>query len=133
MRTPSLTTTLYSESTCHYLLVTILDHADPSFSPTCPDTMDWSEMYPAYVAPGQEETVPETVAATEENGQVFKVVKTPKTLTQNVEVADIGCGYGGLLMALGLLMPDTLCLGRLSVIILYIRGNCDRKDTNQVL
>lgn len=74
-------------------------------------------MYPAYVAPGQEETVPETVTAPEENGQLVKVVKTPKALTKNVEVADIGCGYGGLLMALGLVMPDTLCLGLLPLSI----------------
>ncbi|PSR78646.1 PXA domain-domain-containing protein [Coniella lustricola] len=91
-------------------------HANP-FSdhnlvyPSCPDMMDWSEMYPAYVAPDQEQTAAETTTAAEENGQVVKAVKKPKVLTQNVEVADIGCGFGGLLMALGPLMPDTLCLG----------------------
>lgn len=28
-----------------------------------------------------------------------------------VEVADVGCGFGGLLFALAPLMPDTLVLG----------------------
>jgi len=31
--------------------------------------------------------------------------------TKRVEVADVGCGFGGLLFALAPLMPDTLVLG----------------------
>jgi tRNA (guanine-N7-)-methyltransferase len=45
--------------------------------------MDWSEFYPAFV--GQE---------------------------KKVEIADIGCGFGGLLFALGPRFPETLILGR---------------------
>ncbi|KAF3761340.1 hypothetical protein M406DRAFT_94615 [Cryphonectria parasitica EP155] len=74
-------------------------HANP-FSdhhliyPTSPAMMDWSEMYPAFVA------------------KVFSQgARIPKKLTKDVEVADIGCGFGGLLMALGPFMPETLCLG----------------------
>jgi len=36
----------------------------------------------------------------------------PKRLSKDVEVADIGCGFGGLTIALAPLMPDTLILGR---------------------
>jgi len=52
------------------------------FSPECPDAMDWSEYYPAFTVKHK-----------------------------NVEIADIGCGYGGLLFALSPRFPDTLILG----------------------
>lgn len=72
-----------------------------------PAHMDWSSYYPAFVAP--------EVAATEEApGTDDDVeIKDPavKRLTKDVEVADIGCGFGGLLVALGPRMPDTLLLG----------------------
>jgi tRNA (guanine-N7-)-methyltransferase len=45
--------------------------------------MDWSELYPAF-------------AGTD----------------KKVEVADIGCGYGGLLFALSPKLQDTLVLGK---------------------
>lgn len=72
--------------------------------------MDWSEMYPAFVAEGQEDAV-EKETVSEQDGQLVKGVTRPKRLTKDVEVADIGCGFGGLLMALAPAMPDTLCLG----------------------
>lgn len=72
--------------------------------------MDWSDMYPAFVIEGQDNA--ETEIATQQEGQVVKTVAKPKMLTKDVEVADIGCGFGGLLMALSPAMPDTLCLGR---------------------
>ncbi|KAI6129927.1 putative methyltransferase [Pisolithus croceorrhizus] len=50
--------------------------------PISPQAMDWSEHFPAFVDTG----------------------KTP-------EFADIGCGFGGLLIALAPLFPDTLMLG----------------------
>jgi tRNA (guanine-N7-)-methyltransferase len=62
-------------------------HANP-FSdhnleyPASPDEVDWSVYYPAYAKSG----------------------KRP-------EFADIGCGFGGLLIALAPLYPDTLMLG----------------------
>jgi hypothetical protein len=52
-------------------------------SPASPDAMDWSEHYPAFA--GQE---------------------------KKVEIADIGCGFGGLLFALGPKFPETLILGK---------------------
>ena len=62
-------------------------HANP-FSdhnleyPTSPDDVDWSAHYPAFAGLG----------------------KKP-------EFADVGCGFGGLLIALAPLYPDTLMLG----------------------
>lgn len=52
--------------------------------------MDWTRHYPEFY-PAKE-------------GQVQK----------KVEFADIGCGYGGLLIALAPLFPDTLMLGKLA-------------------
>ncbi|KAL2262730.1 hypothetical protein VTK26DRAFT_268 [Humicola hyalothermophila] len=89
-------------------------HANP-FSdhqliyPPHPDQMDWSTLYPDYVVDepqGQQQTPsPETLL-----NQSLAPVK-PKRLKQDVEVADIGCGFGGLLVALAPMMPDTLVLG----------------------
>ena len=62
-------------------------HANP-FSdhalsyPSAPDQFDWDSHYPAFAGSG----------------------KTP-------EFADVGCGFGGLLIALAPLFPDTLMLG----------------------
>ena len=49
--------------------------------------MDWSVHFPAYFGPDG-----------------------PKS-DKRVEFADIGCGFGGLLMRLAPLYPDTLMLG----------------------
>jgi len=54
--------------------------------PVQPSAMDWSIHYPAYFSPG----------------------KQPE---RQVEWADVGCGFGGLLMALAPQFPDTLMLG----------------------
>lgn len=67
-------------------------------------------MYPAFVAEGQDD-VEERETITEHDGQVVKAMTTAKRLRKDVEVADIGCGFGGLLMALAPVIPDTLCLG----------------------
>ncbi len=61
--------------------------------------MDWSTHYPAYVAP-------DTGTASEE-GDAAGI----RRLTKDVTVADIGCGFGGLLVALSPLLPDELILG----------------------
>ncbi|RDA83564.1 hypothetical protein CP532_5343 [Ophiocordyceps camponoti-leonardi (nom. inval.)] len=69
-------------------------HANP-FSdhtlvyPPSPEAMVWSTHYPAWM---------------EDSSQ-------PPRLQKDVEVVDIGCGFGGLLVALAPLMPDTLMLG----------------------
>lgn len=54
--------------------------------------MDWSPYYPAFVAPDTQD-------------------RPVKPLTKPVTVADIGCGFGGLLVALSPLLPDELILG----------------------
>jgi tRNA (guanine-N7-)-methyltransferase len=56
--------------------------------------MDWAPLYPAFVG----------LEAKPEPGTVGKLV-------QDVEVADIGCGFGGLLVALAPKLPNTLLLG----------------------
>ncbi|KAJ3044465.1 tRNA (guanine-N(7)-)-methyltransferase (tRNA(m7G46)-methyltransferase) [Rhizophlyctis rosea] len=73
-------------------------HANP-FSdhqldyPVRPEDYDWSRHYPAFVSGPS--------ASEQNNGQIEK----------GVEFADIGCGYGGLLIALSPLFPSTLMLG----------------------
>jgi tRNA G46 methylase TrmB len=62
-------------------------------SPMSPAEMDWSSYYPAFVA----ETQPSETSH--------------PWLKKDVEVVDIGCGFGGLLVALAPLMPETLMLG----------------------
>ncbi|ERF73504.1 tRNA-methyltransferase [Endocarpon pusillum Z07020] len=56
--------------------------------------MDWSTHYPAFVCPDQDM----------EAGQ-------PRRMSKQVEIADVGCGFGGLLIALSPLFPDTLMIG----------------------
>lgn len=74
-------------------------HANP-FSdhqltyPISPSHMDWSTYYPTFKA-----------SETEENGT------RSIQMRKDVEVADIGCGFGGLLVALAPKLPDTLLLG----------------------
>lgn len=53
--------------------------------PTSPDSMDWSSLYPQYHTDGK--------------------------MTQRVEIADVGCGFGGLMVGLAPLFPQTLILG----------------------
>jgi tRNA G46 methylase TrmB len=54
--------------------------------------MDWSDLYPAYAETQSDESAkPE--------------------MKKDVEIVDIGCGFGGLTVALAPLMPETLILG----------------------
>lgn len=55
--------------------------------PISPDSMNWSKFYPAYF--------------NDETGE----------MTKKVEIADIGCGFGGLLVDLGPEFQDKLILG----------------------
>lgn len=80
-------------------------------------------MYPGFVADAEMST--ETSAEGKgqgdgdrdeekgDEGAATATVARPsqKTLIKDVEVADIGCGFGGLLVALAPSMPDTLLLG----------------------
>ncbi|KAI8723990.1 TRNA (guanine-N(7)-)-methyltransferase [Fusarium sp. LHS14.1] len=74
-------------------------HANP-FSdhmleyPTSPDDMDWSVYFPHYV-----------------QDEASEDATKPRPLRKDVEIVDIGCGFGGLLVALAPKLPDTLVLG----------------------
>ncbi|XP_063071961.1 tRNA (guanine-N(7)-)-methyltransferase isoform X2 [Engraulis encrasicolus] len=69
--------------------------ADHTFQyPVCPEEMDWSKLYPEFCRPPDERHEDE-----------------PDRRKGKVEFADIGCGYGGLLVELAPLFPDTLILG----------------------
>ena len=74
-----------------------------SSSPQCPDLMDWSVHYPAFV--------------TQQTNSIGKSASTgvashmTNSLVKEVTVADIGCGFGGLLVALAPKFPDDLLLG----------------------
>ncbi|CAK7211131.1 tRNA (guanine-N(7)-)-methyltransferase (tRNA(m7G46)-methyltransferase) [Sporothrix eucalyptigena] len=79
-------------------------HANP-FSdhnlvyPASPDVMDWPSLYPDFFPSktDDDETSTTTTAVTKADPRV--------------EVADIGCGFGGLLVGLAPAMPETLVLG----------------------
>ncbi|XP_058529543.1 tRNA (guanine-N(7)-)-methyltransferase isoform X2 [Ochotona princeps] len=68
--------------------------------PVKPEEMDWSELYPQFFAP----------LTQNQNHDDPKDQKNQRPQAQ-VEFADIGCGYGGLLVELSPLFPDTLILG----------------------
>ncbi|KAN0063931.1 tRNA (guanine-N(7)-)-methyltransferase (tRNA(m7G46)-methyltransferase) [Thecaphora frezii] len=79
-------------------------HANP-FSdhnlvyPSMPETMDWSKIYPAYFEPPAAE------------GEGSRPKQDAQGELRKVEFADIGCGYGGLIMDLAPKFPDKLMLG----------------------
>ncbi|KAH8731275.1 putative methyltransferase-domain-containing protein [Phaeosphaeriaceae sp. PMI808] len=89
-------------------------HANP-FSdhslayPQSPADMDWASLYPAYSVnrPEQSTTADTESSRTEAEDQQ----QNDKAIMKNVEIADIGCGFGGLLFALAPKFPDTLILG----------------------
>jgi tRNA (guanine-N7-)-methyltransferase len=55
--------------------------------------MDWTSHYPAFTT------------SDEASGK--------QQMTADVEIADIGCGFGGLIVALSPVYPNTLMLGGL--------------------
>lgn len=55
--------------------------------------MDWNVHFPLFISPDS------------------KLANGLRTMTKNVEIADIGCGFGGLIVALSTVYPDTLMLG----------------------
>ena len=65
--------------------------------------MDWSSYYPAYV----DEEAP-------------KEESMPPRMKQDVEVVDIGCGFGGLLVGLAPLLPEKLILGESSLLLSFV-------------
>lgn len=83
-------------------------------SPLSPKTMDWSSYYPAFVSNSEAARDLAHVQSEKNSFDLDKLVEDgPKTLSKNIEVADIGCGFGGLLVALAPMMPKTLLLGML--------------------
>ncbi|XP_007910591.1 tRNA (guanine-N(7)-)-methyltransferase [Callorhinchus milii] len=69
--------------------------------PVNPERMDWSQYYPEYFKPRPEN-----------NHHVdSKDLVTGKKSQFRVEFADVGCGYGGLLVELSPLFPNVLMLG----------------------
>jgi len=73
--------------------------ADHSFVyPPSPQKMDWSQLYPDYFGPVKD--------AVNGGDRLSGSQEVPR-----VEFADIGCGYGGLLVSLSPLYPHTLILG----------------------
>ncbi|PIK42523.1 tRNA (guanine-N(7)-)-methyltransferase [Apostichopus japonicus] len=74
-------------------------------NPVSPEEMDWSQLYPAYFD------------NSESDGKSLQ----PK----EVQFLDIGCGYGGLLVTLSTMFPDTLMLG-LEIRVKVSDYVCDR-------
>lgn len=72
--------------------------------------MDWSPYYPHFIV--SDETSDSLKNGDE--GSEAAVAAAPRKLTSKVEILDIGCGFGGLLMALSPLHPKTLMLGESS-------------------
>jgi len=76
--------------------------------------MDWSVHYPAFSnQDAQSSTTKDAEAAHLEATSAVAGLTSRKRMTRQVEVADIGCGFGGLLFALAPKMPDTLIMGML--------------------
>jgi tRNA (guanine-N7-)-methyltransferase len=69
--------------------------------------MDWSAHFPAFVANAD----PVITSQPTENSLPNVINPPARKLTKEIEVVDIGCGFGGLLVALAPALPDTLLLG----------------------
>ncbi|KAF2084441.1 methyltransferase related protein [Saccharata proteae CBS 121410] len=98
-------------------------HANP-FSdhsltyPAAPELMDWSGLYPKYVVEDGSSSEKQTGEGEVESAQQQQQreqqqhqSKGPRQISKQVEIADIGCGFGGLLFALGPTFPESLVLG----------------------
>lgn len=76
--------------------------------------MDWASLYPTYAVKHPSQAAKEAVDESEP-GYEEDQTKT-KAISKDVEIADIGCGFGGLLFALAPKFPDTLVLGESAVL-----------------
>ncbi|KAK0518435.1 tRNA (guanine-N(7)-)-methyltransferase (tRNA(m7G46)-methyltransferase) [Tilletia horrida] len=89
-------------------------HANP-FSdhdlvyPASPAHMDWSVHYPAYFPCASGSEADQQPSASSSTAHATGAVSS--TTGKKVEFADIGCGFGGLLMDLAPVFPDKLMLG----------------------
>lgn len=66
--------------------------------------MDWSTLYPNFVV--------------KDDNDAGRSSRTKK-MSKQVEIADIGCGFGGLLVALAPKFPESLILGMYMNIYTY--------------
>ncbi|KAH7027891.1 putative intermediate filament protein MDM1 [Microdochium trichocladiopsis] len=88
-------------------------HANP-FSdhqleyPVSPRHMDWSPHFPAYVA--KHDTASSTEPRSDDSVGLLAQPQHP-TLTRDVDIVDIGCGFGGLIVALSPALPGNLMIG----------------------
>ncbi|KAK7511687.1 putative methyltransferase-domain-containing protein [Phyllosticta citriasiana] len=96
-------------------------HANP-FSdhmltyPVAPEHMDWTSLYPAYAVEKQPQEQSQQQQQQQPESEDAQGARAGDTLSQrriskDVEIADIGCGFGGLLFALAPKLPDSLLLG----------------------
>lgn len=88
-------------------------------SPIKPEDMKWDGYFPAYFPKGtdvgeedgKEDGDDMMVDGGNENEEAIVQEGTMAKQTKEVEIADIGCGFGGLLVALAPVFPETLILG----------------------
>lgn len=71
--------------------------------------MDWSQHYPHYIDASTTEPMDGSKQGALDKNQ--DQTATYPRMSKQVEVADIGCGFGGLLFALAPKLPNTLLLG----------------------
>ena len=72
--------------------------------------MDWSIHFPAYISNPTNNSSTQVFAESQQ-AKDTSIASPPKPLTKPITIADIGCGFGGLLVALSPLLPDDLILG----------------------
>ena len=87
-------------------------------SPKQPADMNWAILYPAYAVKQASGSGKEVRAAIDESRAIDQAREQleSRAITQDVEIADIGCGFGGLLFALATTFPHTLSLGTVSLL-----------------
>ena len=72
--------------------------------------MNWASHFPAFATEHATDDAEIEVNA-DEDVVASAGKRGPRGLSKNVEIADIGCGFGGLLFALAPKFPDTLIVG----------------------
>ena len=78
-------------------------------SPVSPDQMDWSPYYPTYFA--RAGRLPEPIDITTDPDEDMGAGAVALRKTGIVDIVDIGCGFGGLLVELGPKLPSSVILG----------------------
>jgi tRNA (guanine-N7-)-methyltransferase len=71
--------------------------------------MDWATLYPAFAL--KDRSLSASEPTSESGHKDEEEQRNFKAISKGVEIADIGCGFGGLLFALAPQFPDTLILG----------------------